>query len=186
MSETSSNMKSFFLNTQSRGLTMTVNTPKPNFVRPAPVSLSGQRLYLREDELDHGVARLFEVSSLLKNATLAARQRHALTWTCAHALVVLLRAPIGVAALALALDVTKQSAIKTAEELEGRGLLTRDNDARDARRRPLHLTNTGQDIARDIATAMRGLLANAYRQAGGEAVSGSDAVLAAISRAKLS
>lgn len=186
MDETSSNVKSIFLNTQSRGLTMTVNTPKPNFVRPVPVSLSGQRLYLREEELDHGVARLFEVASLIKNATFEARQRHNLTWTCAHALVILLRAPVGVAGLAQSLDVTKQSAIKTAGELEGRGLLIRDDDARDARRRPLHLTPTGQDIARDIASAMRGLLANAYRQAGGEAVSGSDAVLAAISRAKLS
>jgi DNA-binding MarR family transcriptional regulator len=184
MNETGIKVKPHFLNTQSRGLAMTVNTTRQNFVRPAPASLSGQRLYLREEELDSGVARFLDSATVMKDATLEVRTKHDLTWTGAHMLATLVRAPTGVAALASRLGVTKQSAIKTAGDLAGRGLLTRHTDSRDGRRRPLTLTQSGHDIAREIASAMRALLANAYRQAGGEAVSGSDAVLAALTTRK--
>jgi DNA-binding MarR family transcriptional regulator len=186
MNETGIKVKPDFLFMQSRGLAMTVNTPRPNFLRPTPVSLSGQRLYLREEELDSGIARFLSVVNLMKEVTQNVRQTHDLTWTSAHMLVTLLRAPKGVADLGTILGMTKQNAIKTAEDLETRGLLSRQTDPRDARRRPLALTPSGQDIAREIASAMRAPLASAYRQVGGEAVSGSDAVLAALIKGKRS
>jgi DNA-binding MarR family transcriptional regulator len=159
---------------------MTVNTPKQGFVRPPTASLSGQRLYLREDELESGVLRFLSIATVMKEATHAVRKDYNLTWSAAHMLITLGRTPTGVAILATILGVTKQSAIKTAEDLEGRGLLMRETDLRDARRRPLRLTDEGYAQARAILVPLRTALASAYRQAGGEAVSGSDAVLSAL------
>ena len=159
---------------------MTVNTQRPNFSRPTLTPLTGQRLYLREEELDAGLAMILEAGHALKAATQMARDAHDVNWTQARALTALLRQPQGVLALSVRLDITKQAAIKTVEELETRSLITRATDARDGRRRTITLTATGDVIARDISTAMRSLLAKAYRQAGGEAVAGCDAVLNAI------
>jgi DNA-binding MarR family transcriptional regulator len=166
--------------TQSRGLAMTVNTQRPNFLRPAPVAVSGQRLYLREEELDAGLAMILEAGHALKARTQEARDKHNVNWTQARALTSILQTPQGVQALSVRLDITKQAAIKTVEELEVRELVIRGNDPGDGRRRTINLTPEGEIIARDISTAMRSLLAKAYRQAGGEAVAGCDAVLAAI------
>jgi DNA-binding MarR family transcriptional regulator len=159
---------------------MTVNTQRPNFLRPTPAPVSGQRLYLREDELDAGVAMVLEAGHALKAMTQAAREKHDLNWTEARALTALLRAKHGVLSLSTSLDITKQAAIKTAEALENRHLISRGDDPRDGRRKTLTLTVLGEEMARDLSTAMRALLAKAYRQAGGEAVAGCDAVLNAI------
>jgi DNA-binding MarR family transcriptional regulator len=163
---------------------MTVNTSRPNFSRPAPPSLSGQRLYLREEELDAGLAMIFDAGNAIKMATLSVCDSHGLNWTQARALAALLRLPRGVKDLSDSLGLTKQAAIKTAEELEVRGLVTRVQDAADGRRRTLNLTAKGDAIARDIASAMRATLARAYRAAGGDAVAGCDAVLGALKRNK--
>ena len=159
---------------------MTVNTQRPNFLRPAAAPVSGQRLYLREDELDAGLAMILEAGHVLKAHTLGEREKHGLNWTQARALTTILQAPQGVLAVSIRLDITKQSAIKTIEELEQRNLVTRGNDPHDGRRRTINLTPTGETIARELSTAMRSLLAKAYRQAGGDAVAGCDAVLTAI------
>jgi DNA-binding MarR family transcriptional regulator len=159
---------------------MTVNTQRPNFLRPAPSSVSGQRLYLREEELDLGLAMILEAGHALKASTHDVRSQHNVNWTQARALATILQAPQGVLALAARLDITKQSSIKTVEELEARKLITRADNPRDGRRRTINLTPEGEAIARDVSSAMRSLLAKAYRQAGGEAVAGCDAVLVAI------
>jgi DNA-binding MarR family transcriptional regulator len=176
----SSRFELFNNKTQSRGLAMTVNTQRPNFLRPAPSPVTGQRLYLREDELDAGLAMILEAGHAIKARTLAQRQKHDLNWTQARALTAVLQAPQGVLHLSVRLDITKQSAIKTIEELEHRALVVRGNDPRDGRRRTISLTADGEAIARELSAAMRTLLAKAYRQAGGDAVAGCDAVLNAI------
>jgi DNA-binding MarR family transcriptional regulator len=163
---------------------MTVNTPRPNFSRQAPPSLSGQRLYLREEELDAGLAMIFDAGNAIKSATTATCEAYSLNWTQARALATLLRLPLGVKDLSDSLGVTKQAAIKTAEDLEGRGLITRSLDAKDGRRRRLSLTASGETIARDVASKMRATLGHAYRAAGGDAVAGCDAVLGAITGGK--
>jgi DNA-binding MarR family transcriptional regulator len=162
---------------------MTVNIPRPIFARPLPIPQSGQRLYLREEELDTGVNMILEAANIMKAATQTVRATHDLTWTGAHVLSQLLQGPQGVAGLALGLGMTKQATIKAAEDLEARGLLVRSVDARDGRRRPLTLTQTGEGMAREVVVAMRALLAKAYRKAGGDAVSGCDTVLGALKQA---
>jgi DNA-binding MarR family transcriptional regulator len=163
---------------------MTVNTQRPNFSRQAAPSLSGQRLYLREEELDAGLAMIFDANNAIKSATLATCETNGLNWTQARALATLLRLSLGVKDLSDSLGVTKQAAIKTAEDLEGRGLITRSLDAKDGRRRMLILTECGETIARQVATAMRATLGHAYRTAGGDAVAGCDAVLSALKGGK--
>jgi DNA-binding MarR family transcriptional regulator len=163
---------------------MTVNTHRPNFLRPAPIVGSGQRLYLREDELDAGVALILEAGHALKARTLASREKHNLNWTEARALTSLLHVPQGVLALSASLDITKQAAIKTTQALEVRSLIMRAEDPRDGRRKTLKLTPVGDEMARDLSAAMRTLLASAYRQAGNDAVAGCDTVLTAIKLGK--
>ena len=162
---------------------MTVNTQKPPFFRPAAPVLSGQRLYLREHELDAGVEMVLKAGYALKACTQEVRDQHRINWTQARALTAILHKPQGVSALSIGLDVTKQAAIKTVEELEMRQFATRSADVRDGRRRTITLTPEGETIARDLNSALRNLLAKAYRQAGGDAVAGSDAVLNAIKSA---
>ena len=159
---------------------MTVNTPRPIFSRPAAAPLSGQRLYLREDELDAGLAMILEAGHALKACTRLAREKYDLNWTQARALTSLLRTSQGVQTLSVHLDITKQTAIKTIEELETRHFVIRSSDPHDGRRRTIRLTASGDEIAREISAALRTLLAGAYRQAGGEAVAGCDAVLTAV------
>jgi DNA-binding MarR family transcriptional regulator len=166
---------------QSRGLPMTVNTPRQNFARPAPPIVSGQRLYLREDELDAGLSLILQAGHVLKARTRESRDKHGLNWSQARALMCLLRAPQGVLALSAQLGTTKQATIKTIEELTVRGCVTRHDDPRDGRRRTIILTPDGETIARDLGVSMRALLAKAYRKTGGDAVAGCDAVLQAIS-----
>jgi DNA-binding MarR family transcriptional regulator len=163
---------------------MTVNTPRPNFSRQAPPSLSGQRLYLREEELDAGLALIFAANNAIKTATVLVCETNNLNWTQARTLATLLRIPLGVKDLSDSLGVTKQAAIKTAEDLEGRGLITRSLDSKDGRRRMLNLTTTGETMARHVANAMRATLGHAYRAAGGDAVAGCDAVLSALKGVK--
>lgn len=170
--------------TQSRGLGMTVNTQRSNALRAGSPVTSGQRLYLREEELDTGVAMILEAGHALKLQTLAARVKHNLNWSEARALTALLRAPQGVLGLSTHLDITKQAAIKTSQALEERALVVRVDDPRDGRRKTIQLTPKGDEVARDISATMRALLASAYRQAGGDAVAGCDAVLAAIQSGK--
>jgi DNA-binding MarR family transcriptional regulator len=161
---------------------MTVNTSPSHFPRQPTSSLSGQRLYLREDELDAGVELIFEASIAIKSAIKEVCARHHINLTQGRALSAIARKPIGVQALSVVLGLTKQATIKTVEELENVGFVGRVANITDGRRKTLVLTQTGADIARDVAGAMRNILARAYRQAGGEAVAGCDLVLSAIAR----
>lgn len=162
---------------------MTVNTQRPHYARPGPIPVSGQRLYLREEELDAGLALILEAGFALKASTLTIRQANDLNWTEARTLASVLVRPQGVLALSVRLDITKQTAIKTVEALECRGFVKRSDDPSDGRKRLINLTPKGEAIARDIGGAMRNLMAKAYRQAGGEAVTGCDAVLSALQSA---
>jgi DNA-binding MarR family transcriptional regulator len=161
---------------------MTVNTSRPNFLRPVANPLTGQRLYLREDELDAGLAMILNAATALKTRTLLVREKHDVNWTQARTLLEVTRVPQGVSALSVALGLTKQATIKTIEEMVARDLVARTDDPKDRRRRTISVTPTGEAIARDIGGVMRAWLASAYRQVGGEAVAGCDAVLNAINR----
>jgi DNA-binding MarR family transcriptional regulator len=159
---------------------MTVNTPPPSFVRAIGTSGSAPRLYLREEELDAGVMQILEAGLVLKKASAEAREKFDLSWLEARTLTVLLQAPLPVLALAAVLAINKQAVIKTLESLEGRGIVIRKTDPKDARKRIVFLTEMGSSFAKEISLAMRTILAHAYRAAGSQAVSGCDAVMGAL------
>lgn len=161
---------------------MSVNTSQPSFLRPPAAPYSGQRLYLREEELDTGIEMLFDAVSTVKNAALTTCVHNNLNWTQGRALVAMLRRVHGVQSLSVTLGLTKQAAIKTIEELVALGLVVREANPQDKRRRSLVLTQAGRQIGQEIATAMRTPLAAAYRKAGGEAVAGCDLVLATLTK----
>jgi DNA-binding MarR family transcriptional regulator len=82
--------------------------------------------------------------------------------------------------LAAELGLSKQAMLKTLDGLESRVWLSRTEDARDGRRKIVHLTAQGASVATEFALAMRTLLAGAYRVAGSEAVAGCDKVLSTL------
>jgi DNA-binding MarR family transcriptional regulator len=160
--------------------TMAVNTAPPGLGSGSAAPRGGSpRLYLREDELDAGLAMIFDAAATLKSACEPARVRHGLSWADARALSSA-RTPQTVLALAARLSVAKQTLTKTLDGLERRGLIARLVDPDDRRRRMVSLTETGSAIENEIAAAMRARLANAYRTTGGEQVAGCDAVLLAV------
>jgi DNA-binding MarR family transcriptional regulator len=159
---------------------MAVNISNPTPNRSASGLASGQRLYLREEELDSGLELIFGAGVALKAATHETRAKHQLTWAQARALTVISRKTMGVQRLSIVLDVTKQATINISQDLILRGLVVQQTDQRDARRRSLILTPAGEVIARELGSDLRAVLANAYRKAGGDNVAGSDAVLSAI------
>jgi DNA-binding MarR family transcriptional regulator len=164
---------------------MTANTSSPSFLRQTANGLSGQRLYLRDEELDAGLAMIFDASNAIRAASLSACAQNNVKWTQARALTTIARRSLGVQALSVGLGITKQAAIKTVEDLESRGFVHRVEDPNDGRRKTLVLTPVGEEIARSVAKSMRSIMATAYRQAGGDAVAGCDLVLSALIQAKL-
>jgi DNA-binding MarR family transcriptional regulator len=160
---------------------MAVNTASPSTIRQAGAQRAGgMRLYLREEELDAGLAMVFDAAASLKAAAEPDRRALDLSWADARALSAAARAAETVLGLAARLAVTKQALAKTLAGLERRGLLERVADVRDGRRRVVRLTDAGQAAERALAAAMRARLANAYRSAGDEAVAGCDRVLRAV------
>lgn len=159
---------------------MTVNTLPNAFARSSSPAAGGPRLYLREDELDLGVSLIFKAGDLLKAATQEQRQQHHVSWADVRCLCELLGNPLPVLKLAAELGLSKQAMLKTLDGLESRVWLSRTEDARDGRRKIVHLTAQGASVATEFALAMRTLLAGAYRVAGSEAVAGCDKVLSAL------
>lgn len=162
---------------QSLGPAMTVNTLPNAFARSSSPATAGPRLYLREDALDQGVARVLRAGDRLKAVTEDVRRQHDLSWSEARCLCELLGAAQPVMVLANALGLSKQAMLKTLDALESRALLVRTQDTRDARRRLVSLTAHGTLLSTELASILRTCLANAYRIAGSEAVAGCDQVL---------
>ncbi|GIU67500.1 winged helix DNA-binding protein [Candidatus Phycosocius spiralis] len=156
---------------------MTVNSSLGTFTRSSNAAAGTPRLYLREDELDNGVSMILGAAQKLKSATSAQRKAFGLTWSETRCLLQAMGQSIPVLVMATALDLTKQTILKTLEALEGRGLILRTNDTQDGRRKLVTLTQEGLVLAQDLALALRVCLAGAYKGAGSEAVAGCDKVL---------
>ena len=156
---------------------MAVKNP---FTAISPDSENYSRLFLRDEELQIGLAAIFEAAAKLKNQSQTNRERLGFNWSDAKVLVALGAKPDSVLNLALRLDVTKQALTKTLRTLEQNGLLARQTDRRDKRRQILNLTELGKEKNSELGQDMRALLTRAYRQSGAEAVYGSDQVLWAL------
>lgn len=159
----------------SRLRDMPVNQP-----RPAAGAVEG-RLYLKEDELDRAVDLVFAASRRFWRSAEDALAAHDLGPAHYRALAAIRREEgLAVSDLQARLGVRKQSLARVLGELEKAGLIQRAPGREDRRQRLLTLTDTGREAERDASAALRERLAQVFRAAGADAVSGARAVLAAL------
>ena len=88
-----------------------------------------------------------------------------------------LKGPLSVSDLAQVLGIAQASVSQTRQSLEGAGLIRWEKDARDGRRRTLHLTDKGQDLVAQLTPLWR-LLAEVAAELDAEA----DDTVAALDR----
>ena len=82
-----------------------------------------------------------------------------------------------VAALLAILRITKQSLSRVLGQLVADGYVEQRKGLRDRRQRLLYLTEKGRELERRVSEAQRARVAQAYREAGAEAVEGYRKVL---------
>jgi len=138
-------------------------------------------LFLREDELKRGAELILRAHRALADATDAALADHSLGHADYRALFLIGRHPgLSISELQHLLRIKKQSLARVLEHLTSEGLIEQSPDRRDRRRRALRLTDRGAALEQTLFRAVRERMANAYRQAGAEAVGGFWEVLTAL------
>lgn len=143
------------------------------------------RLYLTEDALDRAAALLFAAA---RGFWASAREPlAALDLGPAHyrAMAAMRRTPgITPGRLMQTLGVRKQSLARVLSELEKAGLAERLPGLDDRRERRLFLTPAGGRAEEEVSAALRERLAQAFREAGAEAVAGARVVLEKLAEAE--
>lgn len=130
-------------------------------------------LFLREEELRQGIDLLFFVRRDLGAVTDEALAAEGLGRAHHRALMALARRPrLAVGDLLALLRVRKQSLARVVKELQAQGLVQQSRGTADRRQRMLELTERGRALEESLAAAQRARLAQAYREAGAEAVEG--------------
>ncbi len=137
--------------------------------------------FLREAEIRRGIELLyFGYTNMIKGPdgllaeTGFGRAHH-------RALYFIARRPgMPVSDLLRLLNITKQSLSRVLGELQECGLVAQDVGTRDRRQRLLRLTDAGQALESALFERMRAGVADAYSQAGQQAVTGFWAVLSGL------
>lgn len=135
-------------------------------------------LFLREEELRQGIEWLFyayrdftaEADAILAKTGLGRAHHRALYFIGRHP-------DLTVADLLKILRITKQSLSRVLSVLMQRGLVAQRPGQRDRRQRQLRLTEAGAALEAELARLQQTRMAQAYRQAGAEAVAGFQKVL---------
>ena len=135
-------------------------------------------LFLRDEDLRQGLDLLFFAWRDLAAEADATLEKEGLGRAHHRALYFIGRNPgISVSALMVILGITKQSLGRVLKELTAKGLMNQTVGSEDRRERRLALTEAGQALEQALTAPQRALMANAYRAAGAEAVSGFRTVL---------
>jgi DNA-binding MarR family transcriptional regulator len=139
----------------------------------ADVNTLPQPLYLDEEELRHGMELLFYAYRDFTAEPDAILTRY--RYGRAHHRVIYFvgRNPrITVSELLAILKITKQSLSRVLGQLVREGFIVQHPGPRDRRQRLLELTPKGVELERTLSESQRKRIANAYRDAGPEAVEG--------------
>src|SRR5262252_7285993 len=128
-------------------------------------------LFLREDELRQGIELLFyayrdftsEADAMLLQYNFG-RAHHRVIYFVGR------NPGMPVAALLDILKITKQSLSRVLGQLVRQGFIIQRAGPRDRRQRLLELTAQGRELERQLSEPQRARVANAYRQAGLQAV----------------
>lgn len=140
------------------------------------------RLFLRDEELDYGIALLLAGERVLMKQAGDLSAREAMPPLAARVLIAIRFEPgRSVQALRTRLDATTPTLARILSDLDQRGLVERRKSRHDGRQRALYLTTEGKRLTDQATIAMRDTLRDAYRRAGASAVAGARAVLEALS-----
>ena len=139
------------------------------------------RLFLRDEELDRGVALILAGERALSQAAESSRKSAAVNSTEMRALMAIRAAPgLTVSELRRTLGATVPTTARILGKLDERGLVRRKKSGQDGRKRKLELSLAGEEVCEPIAIAMRDALRIAYRSAGSDQVAGARTVLEAL------
>lgn len=141
------------------------------------------RLFLRDEELDYGIALLLAGERALMKASGEIARDFSLPALAARVLITVRFQPgQTVNTLREQLDATTPTFARIIADLEKRGLIERRQSAQgDRRTRQLFLSHEGKRVTDPATIAMRDRLRQAYRTAGSGAVGGARTVLEALS-----
>ena len=135
-------------------------------------------LFLRDEDLRQGLDLLFFAWRDLAAEADATLEQQGLGRAHHRALYFIGRNPgLSVSELMAILGITKQSLGRVLKELTAKGLMSQAVGSEDRRERRLALSEAGQALEQALTAPQRALVANAYRAAGAEAVSGFRTVL---------
>jgi len=140
------------------------------------------RLFLRDEELDYGIALLLAGERVLMKSAGEISRNFDLPMLAARTLITMRFQPgETVNRLRNQLDATTPTFARIIADLEKQGLIERrQDDQGDRRTRQLYLSHEGKRVTDPAAIEMRNRLRQAYRAAGSGAVGGVRAVLEAL------
>ncbi|GBR70700.1 MarR family transcriptional regulator [Gluconobacter kanchanaburiensis NBRC 103587] len=146
-----------------------------------PSSAASAHLYLREDRIRQSYEAMM-LAWRIMNAECEIRLREKGLGSAHHRILFLTAAHPGITpgALLNSLGITKQSLGRALGDLRERRLLIQEEDRHDRRRRPLRLTEAGEQLERELFLIIRDVMTRAYREAGMSAVEGYRRVLTAL------
>lgn len=152
---------------------MVLLPPDPKYVNMADVKAAANPLFLREEELRQGIELLFyayrdftsEPDAILESLGFG-RAHHRVIYFVGR------RPEMTVTELLGVLKITKQSLNRVLSQLVAEGYVTQRPGDRDRRQRLLDLTEKGVELERQLSESQRARFAQAYREAGAEAVEG--------------
>lgn len=147
----------------------------PNSLSAKPVA---SPLFLREDEIRRGIELLyFGYTALVREAD-AMLAREGFGRAHHRALYFIARRPgLAVGELLRLLSITKQSLGRVLTDLQAHGLVEQSIGTQDRRQRLLRLTEVGAALESRLFAQLEAGMADAYREAGQQAVTGFWAVL---------
>lgn len=145
----------------------------PQAVNMAAPHAPASPLFLREAEIRRGIELMFFGWNRLMDAVDGDLDRHGLGRAHQRALYFIARHPgLSVGHLLGMLGITKQSLGRVLKELDARGLVEARAGRDDRRQKLLRLTPAGAALEGELFEALRMRLAQAYGQAGPDAVGG--------------
>ena len=151
--------------------------------KPGETGRVDPRLFLREEELDDGIALLLASERVIAAALRRNQDATGLNMPALRLLMTIRFSPgLTVTELRDELGATTPTLARLLGELDRRHLIFKKPGGRDARRRRLSLSEDGEKLADPVVLDMRSAMREAYREAGASAVAGTRAVLEALTR----
>ncbi len=151
--------------------------------KPGETGRVDPRLFLREEELDNGIALLLASERLINAALRRHQEDTGLNMPALRLMITIHFQPgLTVSELRAETGATTPTLARLLGELDKRNLVVKKTGGRDARRRRLSLSGDGTEVLGPIIHDLRSAMREAYREAGASAVAGTRAVLEALTR----